>query len=61
MGSHHVNQCHITINDAIVREIKKCKFLVADFTQHKHGVYFESGLGLQRPVIKQSGIRESIV
>ncbi len=43
----------ITINDAIVSEIKKCKFLVADFTQHKHGVYFESGLalGLKRPVI----------
>jgi len=43
----------ITINDAIISEIKKCKFLVADFTEHKHGVYFESGfaLGLKRPVI----------
>jgi nucleoside 2-deoxyribosyltransferase len=43
----------ITINDAIISEIKKCKFLVADFTQHKHGVYFETGfaLGLKRPVI----------
>lgn len=43
----------ITINDAIISEIKKCKFLVADFTQHKHGVYFEAGfaLGLKKPVI----------
>ncbi|GET32367.1 hypothetical protein PbJCM13498_12300 [Prolixibacter bellariivorans] len=43
----------VTINDAIISEIKKCKFLVADFTQHKHGVYFEAGfaLGLARPVI----------
>ncbi|MBK7096946.1 MAG: hypothetical protein IPH57_18490 [Saprospiraceae bacterium] len=43
----------ITINDALISEIKKCKFLVADFTQHKHGVYFEAGyaLGLKKPVI----------
>lgn len=43
----------VTINDALIAEIKKCKFLVADFTQHKHGVYFEAGyaLGLKRPVI----------
>ena len=43
----------VTINDALIAEIRKCKFLVADFTQHKHGVYFEAGfaLGLKRPVI----------
>lgn len=43
----------VTINDAIISEIKRCKFLVADFTEHKHGVYFEAGfaLGLKRPVI----------
>lgn len=43
----------VTINDALIAEIKKSKFLVADFTQHKHGVYFEAGfaLGLKRPVI----------
>ncbi len=43
----------ITINDALIAEIKKSKFLVADFTEHKHGVYFEAGfaLGLKRPVI----------
>jgi len=43
----------VTINDTLIAEIKKSKFLVADFTQHKHGVYFEAGfaLGLKRPVI----------
>lgn len=43
----------VTINDALIAEIRKCKFMVADFTQHKHGVYFEAGfaLGLKRPVI----------
>lgn len=42
-----------TINDAIIAEIKKSKFVVSDFTQHKHGVYFETGfaLGLKKPVI----------
>lgn len=43
----------VTVNDAMIAEIKKCKFLIADFTQHRHGVYFEAGfaLGLKRPVI----------
>lgn len=43
----------VTINDALIAEIKKSKFVVADFTEHKHGVYFEAGyaLGLKRPVI----------
>lgn len=43
----------ITINDAIINFIKKSKFIVADFTEQKHGVYFEAGfaLGLKRPVI----------
>lgn len=42
-----------TINDAIIAEIRKSKFVVSDFTQHKHGVYFETGfaLGLKKPVI----------
>lgn len=46
-------QSDLTINDAIVRFIKKSKFLVADFTEQKSGVYFEAGfaLGLNRPVI----------
>jgi nucleoside 2-deoxyribosyltransferase len=43
----------LTINDAIIKNIKKSKFLIADFTNQKHGVYFEAGfaLGLKRPVI----------
>jgi hypothetical protein len=43
----------ITINDAIIRYIKKSKFLIADFTEQKAGVYFESGfaLGKGKPVI----------
>lgn len=43
----------VTINDAIISSIKKCKFLIADFTEQKHGVYFEAGyaLGKGKPVI----------
>lgn len=43
----------VTINDAIISNIKKCKFLIADFTEQKHGVYFEAGyaLGKNKPVI----------
>ncbi len=37
-----------TINDAILAAIKKSKFTIADFTNHKHGVYFESGYALGR-------------
>jgi nucleoside 2-deoxyribosyltransferase len=41
------------INDFMIAEIRKSKFMVADFTDHKHGVYFEAGMmmGLGRPVI----------
>lgn len=42
-----------TINDAIISAIKSCKFCIADFSQQKDGVYFESGyaVGLGKPVI----------
>jgi nucleoside 2-deoxyribosyltransferase len=42
-----------TINDAIIVAIKSCKFCVADFSQQKDGVYFESGfaVGLEKTVI----------
>lgn len=42
-----------TINDAIIASIRSCKFCIADFTQQKDGVYFESGfaIGLNKPVI----------
>ncbi len=38
----------ITINDAMIAEIKRCKFCIADFTQQKDGVYFESGFAAGR-------------
>ena len=41
------------ICDAIIAEIRKSRFLIADFTGHRGGVYFEAGyaLGLGIPVI----------
>jgi DNA-binding PadR family transcriptional regulator len=41
------------ICDKIIAEIRMSQFLVADFTLHRQGVYFEAGfaLGLGRPVI----------
>jgi len=44
---------HITINDAIINSIRKSKFVIADFSEQKHGVYFEAGfaLGLKKSVI----------
>ncbi len=41
------------ICDRIIGEINKSRFVIADFTQNKHGVYFETGyaLGLGIPVI----------
>ena len=37
-----------TINDAIIAGIKKAQFVIADFTMHKAGVYFEAGYALGR-------------
>jgi hypothetical protein len=37
-----------TINDAIIAEIKRAKFVIADFTEQKRGVYFEAGYALGR-------------
>ena len=41
------------ICDRLLAEIRSSQFLVADFTQHRGGVYFEAGfaMGLGRPVI----------
>jgi hypothetical protein len=41
------------IDDEIVARIRQCKFLVADFTIDRGGIYFEAGyaIGLGRPVI----------
>ena len=47
--TEHVNR----IDDEIISRIRQARFLVADFTDHKNGVYFEAGfaLGLGIPVI----------
>jgi hypothetical protein len=34
------------ICDRILTEIRSCQFVVADYTRHKHGVYFEDGFSL---------------
>ena len=41
------------ICDEIIAEIRRSKFVVADFTENRGGVYFEAGfaLGLGIPVI----------
>ena len=41
------------IDDEIIARIRQSKFLIADFTRQRGGVYFEAGfmLGLGRPVI----------
>jgi nucleoside 2-deoxyribosyltransferase len=41
------------IDDRIIAEIRRCRFIVADFTGQRGGVYFEAGfaLGLGKPVI----------
>ena len=45
----HVNR----IDDEIIAQIRAASFVVADFTKHRGGVYFEAGfaLGLDLPVI----------
>lgn len=35
-----------TVNDAIIAELRKAKFCIADFTRQRNGVYFESGFAL---------------
>src|SRR5258708_7210157 len=47
-GGEHINK----IDDEIISQIRKSKFLVADFTGHRGGVYFEAGfaMGLGLPV-----------
>lgn len=55
----HVNK----IDDEIIRQLKLSRFVVADFTGHRGGVYFEAGfaLGLNKPVFwtcKKSDMNE---
>jgi hypothetical protein len=46
---HHVNR----IDDEIIAQIRRSRFMVADFTLQRGGVYFEAGMmqGLSRNVI----------
>jgi nucleoside 2-deoxyribosyltransferase len=41
------------VDDEIIAEIRRSAFVVADFTGHRGGVYFEAGfaMGLRLPVI----------
>jgi hypothetical protein len=41
------------IDDEIIATIRRCKFVVCDFTLNRGGIYFEAGfaMGLGRPVI----------
>jgi hypothetical protein len=50
---HEHIKSHVTINDAILAAIKRSRFTIADFTENKHGVYFEAAyaLGLGQNVI----------
>ena len=52
IDERHIDS-HKTINDAIIAELKGAKFCIADFTEQKKGVYFESGyaVGQGKPVI----------
>jgi hypothetical protein len=42
----HINR----IDDEIIRQINASKFLVADFTGHRGGVYFEAGYALGKSI-----------
>lgn len=44
----HYPESEQTINDAIISEIKRSRFLVADFTGQNNGAYFEAGYALGR-------------
>jgi hypothetical protein len=48
-NKEHVNK----IDDEIIAEIRRSAFLVADFTEHRQNVYFETGfaIGLARQVV----------
>lgn len=52
IDEQHINS-DTTINDRIIAELKGAKFCIADFTEQKRGVYFESGfaIGQGKPVI----------
>ena len=48
-----VSRTNDDITDAIIAEIKECRFVVADLSGYRGGVYYEAGYakGLGKPVI----------
>lgn len=44
--TEHINK----IDDEIIAQIRRSRFVVADFTEHRSGVYFEVGYALGREV-----------
>ena len=52
-GRRHIKQHNGKIDDEIVASIRSSKFVVADYTGSRGGVYYEAGLahGLGLPVI----------
>jgi hypothetical protein len=42
------------ITNRMIADIRSCQFMVADFTGHRPGVYYEAGFaeGLRRPVVR---------
>jgi hypothetical protein len=59
--AEHVNR----IDDEIIGQIRRSRFMVADFTGQRHGVYFEAGMmqGIGRTVIwmcRKNEIRDSL-
>lgn len=55
-NKHHNNR----IDSEIIAEIRRSKFIVADVTQHRNGVYYEAGFaqGLGIPVIWTCSIED---
>ena len=53
--SLHVGKVEFTgdIIEEIMRQVRRSRFIVADFTEQKHGVYWEAGfaLGMGLPVL----------
>jgi nucleoside 2-deoxyribosyltransferase len=53
--AHRVDKAEFNddITDEIIAGIKECRFVVADLTGYRDGVYFEAGYakGLGKPVI----------
>jgi len=45
---HH--ETDVTVNDFMLKSMKESRFIIADFTEQKDGVYFEAGYGMGRGI-----------